>query len=140
MEYCLIYVSSSRGIFLKDELLPLFEQSKQLNGAYNITGAIIYLNGNIMQVLEGSKESLETRFAAIEANTKHSQVIQLYMDAIPQRSFPGWVVAYKTQGANELTGLQQLLAAYQQGLADGSLQENIVLEFVETFYEANINN
>ena len=51
--HCIVYFSSSVGPLEEKELISILHQSRQHNRQMNITGVLLYVQGRIVQVLEG---------------------------------------------------------------------------------------
>ncbi len=58
----LIYVSSSTRAFSDADLVALLEQSQEKNARLDITGMLLYKDGNFMQVLEGPDDAVRQLF------------------------------------------------------------------------------
>ncbi|WP_419835757.1 BLUF domain-containing protein [Endozoicomonas atrinae] len=52
----LVYVSSASRVMDEHELTALLEQSRDRNLRQNVTGMLIYCDGNFFQVLEGEEK------------------------------------------------------------------------------------
>jgi hypothetical protein len=142
MEYCIVYLSSSRG-FLSDEALNrILYHSQKKNRSLGITGILLYFNGCIIQVLEGSEERVKAVYEVIRRDPQHTQVIKLYSDPIEHRSFSDWSMGYKTISARELDHLKHELSFMNEPFVPVSLdrQSNPILSLVEVFYRNNYRN
>ena len=53
---CLIYASSATKAMSQDELKALLAKARTNNQRDNITGMLLYNDGNFLQVLEGEAE------------------------------------------------------------------------------------
>jgi len=90
-----VYVSSAVGGFGPDELRALLVQSRAKNAQLGITGILLYQDGNILQVLEGERETVETLVERIEADPRHRGFIRLLDREIDERGFPDWSMAFR---------------------------------------------
>ena len=61
-----VYESSGVHDFPPEELKRLLGQSRVNNRAADIIGALLYLNGNFFQLLEGAASDIEATFRRIE--------------------------------------------------------------------------
>ncbi|PAP76523.1 BLUF domain-containing protein [Rubrivirga marina] len=86
----LVYASSAVGALSGDDLAQILRASRARNGAAAVTGALLYHEGNIMQVLEGSPEAVEAVYTRVEADPRHRGVIMLYRASAEERAFPDW--------------------------------------------------
>jgi hypothetical protein len=73
--FFLIYVSSALKLMGELELLSLLELSRAKNVRLNITGLLLYKEGNFMQMLEGEKDTVLNLYAAIQKDVRHHNVI-----------------------------------------------------------------
>lgn len=101
----LVYVSSASVAFPPAELLQLLEISRRNNTPRNITGLLLYRDGNFMQVLEGEEQHVRETHARILRDTRHQGAITLLQERIVERAFPGWAMAFRNLNAPELKAL-----------------------------------
>lgn len=110
----LVYVSTAKVPFSKTELLDLLHRSRTRNEALEITGLLLYKEGNFLQVLEGEPPVVEALFSRIQREPRHTGVIQLLSQPIKARDFPDWTMAFHdlddpdlrfTPGFNEFLNL-----------------------------------
>lgn len=140
MEYCIVYLSTATKLLSEKELAGVLHQWQENNRALGISGILLYFNGNIIQVLEGSQEKVDNLYKVISKDPRHAQVIQLYKSAIEQRSFSDWSMGYKTLSENDLDHLGDLISF--DGLPSIVKQDekNIVRRLVQIFYQNNYRN
>jgi hypothetical protein len=98
----IIYVSSSKGLMSEEELAGLLKSIQTNNIENEITGMLLYREGNIMQVIEGEKHNIEQLFRRIELDERHTGIIKLVQEEISHRDFADWSMYYKN-----LSGLQE---------------------------------
>lgn len=77
------------------ELEELLSESRTWNTAHGLTGILLYSNGNIIQVLEGTKEEVEYIFGRIATDYRHANVVKLSDGPVPNRSFADWSMGFK---------------------------------------------
>ena len=90
----LIYVSSAKELFTKTDLLCLLSKSRARNTALNVTGLLLYKDGNFLQVLEGEETVIQILLARIREDPRHAGVIILLAQPIEARDFPDWSMAF----------------------------------------------
>lgn len=139
MDYCIVYLSSSSGLLTDEDLARILTQSRHKNRARGITGILLYLNGCIIQVLEGQQEEVKALYEVINRDPQHTQVTKLYSGFVEHRSFADWSMGYKTLSTSELNHLQDLLPTYKS-TASTAHEANIVLSLVKVFYANNHRN
>jgi len=102
----LIYSSSATSRFTDSELQQLLTQARANNEQQNITGVLLYHDGQFMQLLEGEDSVLYNLYAIIEQDPRHTGVLKLADKAIESRSFPEWSMAFKPVDAAAFAQLQ----------------------------------
>ena len=83
----MVYVSSTVGLMSEKELLHLLVSARNRNSKHGITGMLLYSDGNVMQVIEGEESSINQLFSNIVSDGRHSGIIVLYIDVIPEPEF-----------------------------------------------------
>ena len=86
----LVYASSTVRRLTREDLAAILRASRTNNAAAEITGALLYHDGNVMQVLEGPAEAVGGVFARVEADPRHAGVLRLLDEAVDERAFPEW--------------------------------------------------
>lgn len=105
--YQLVYISSAAPPFTEIDLTRLLEESRINNQKRGITGVLVYLEGNILQILEGEKAALDLLFPKIQADPRHKGVIKMIFREVPQRDFPNWKMAYRKLSHEEWNSLDE---------------------------------
>ncbi len=85
--HSLCYVSSAKESLPSIDLEHLFHVNKRNNTELNISGILIYNNGNFLQILEGEEHKINTLFAKISDDSRHSNIIKLIHSPIDERIF-----------------------------------------------------
>jgi hypothetical protein len=140
MEYCIVYISSSKGLLSEEQLTRILEKSRQSNRFLGITGVLLYFNGSIIQVLEGEQERVKSLYDVIRQDARHSGMITLFNCPIEKRSFSDWSMGYKSLSANELNHLKDQLPFSSDPNGPASTQDNVILSVVQKFYLTNYRN
>ncbi|MBK8783991.1 MAG: BLUF domain-containing protein [Anaerolineales bacterium] len=94
MMISLIYVSTATHLLSKEELLDILRVSRRNNEVGPVTGLLLYLDGNFMQVLEGPEEAVMDIFGKIEKDIRHTNIIVILKDPIAEREFSEWSMAF----------------------------------------------
>jgi len=103
----LIYASRSTEFFHEHEIPDLLQQVRLANAKQEFTGMLLYIGGSFLQVLEGQPEMVDSAFNRILKDTRHTQVMLIAREFIPERAFEGWTMMHKTLDpveAGELLG------------------------------------
>lgn len=91
----LIYASSATRLLTDLELVQLLQQSCDKNVCLDITGLLLYRDGNFMQVLEGPDKAVTDLFSTIASDTRHRGVMLLLQEEIAERQFPSWSMGFR---------------------------------------------
>ena len=90
-----VYISSATVSFSEADLVALLTKSREKNARLDITGMLLYKDGNIMQVLEGPDDAVRQLVRTIQADDRHRGVILLLERQIEERQFPDWTMAFR---------------------------------------------
>ncbi len=93
--YQIAYFSSATHLMSSEELHRLLDESRVHNAASDITGMLLYKEGNFLQILEGEELVVRQLFQKIQRDPRHKGVIVVVDEAIPGREFPDWQMAYR---------------------------------------------
>jgi len=98
----LIYVSSAYKLLSSNELSDLLSVSVKNNVLRNITGFLIYLDGNFIQVLEGHEVDVDFFYNKILSDKRHHDVIIIDRSNIDCRDFESWSMGFKALDHDEI--------------------------------------
>ena len=87
MLYTLCYVSSSNDNLSAKDLEHLFKVNKRNNTDLDVSGILIYNNGNFLQILEGDEKKVKSLFKKIQGDSRHNNLITLINNSIDERIF-----------------------------------------------------
>ena len=91
----------------EDALRELLQQARTENERQGITGALVYGDGQFMQIIEGNESVLAALYAKLLQDPRHINVVKLADKQIAQRSFQDWSMGFQVISAeafNELVG------------------------------------
>lgn len=91
--HLLCYISVADSSVDEKELFSILESSCKNNAADDITGMLLFHNGQFLQVLEGPKSAVEACFARISNDSRHVSVAKLLDEELPARCFSQWSMA-----------------------------------------------
>ncbi|MBN2858102.1 MAG: BLUF domain-containing protein [Candidatus Delongbacteria bacterium] len=104
----LIYASrSEKGITEKD-ILDILKFARKNNKAVNVTGMLLFDSGSFLQVLEGDEEELNKLFKTISKDKRHTDIVKIVNEAIPERKFKDWSMGYASLSKSELMKIDGL--------------------------------
>jgi len=112
MMITLIYGSSATRKMSEQELLEILETSHHNNLALDITGMLLYADGNFLQVLEGEEEAVTTVYAKIQKDPRHQGLMVYVKQPIKERQFADWEMGFvdvQRIGAKNIPGYTDFL-------------------------------
>lgn len=102
MPYQLIYSSISSTPLQCEDLEDILETARGNNARSAITGALTYVDGCFLQILEGEEDAVHRLMARIAADLRHETITVLHSEDMPARSFSDWQMAYVSATAAEI--------------------------------------
>jgi len=87
MKHELIYHSYANADITNEQINDIIEVAKSNNTKHGITGCLLYHNKQFIQLLEGERTELEVLFEKIARDRRHSNVQQIHLEEIPNRTF-----------------------------------------------------
>jgi hypothetical protein len=109
MLYRMIYSSKAVGSMNSTDLEQILVDARTGNEARNVTGALVYVDGVFLQILEGEREVLKSLLESIRADTRHESMKVFHEAEIPERSFSDWRMGYLSPDVADMsrwTGLE----------------------------------
>lgn len=92
----IVYKSSATVPFLPDDLAQILAVSRHNNARDEVTGALLYASGKVLQAIEGPETVLDDTFERVRADSRHRGVVMLYRGTAEERSFPDWTMGLRT--------------------------------------------
>ncbi len=96
MTYQLIYSSQARHEMSIDELEQILVDARAGNERRNITGALVYVDGVFLQILEGEESAVRRLMASIASDSRHGELKVFHEGEVAEPSFSSWRMAYVT--------------------------------------------
>ena len=96
-----------------DELEEILQHARGSNATKGITGALIYVDGVFLQILEGETDTVQELMARISKDVRHETVTVLKQGEISCAIFSDWKMAYVSatpQQVAEWAGLSGTIA------------------------------
>jgi len=90
-----VYVSSASRPLRDDEILEILRVARLNNEKLDITGMLLYREGNFLQVLEGPAEAVDSMIQKIKRDSRHQGVILMSRKHIDERQFADWSMAFR---------------------------------------------
>ncbi|RWY50354.1 BLUF domain-containing protein [Mucilaginibacter gilvus] len=102
--FYLIYSSYATQPLNDEDLKELLDKARRRNIFKSVTGILFYFEGKFIQLIEGEENTIKLLYAAIYNDPRH-QKLQLHQeDAINERYFPDWTMAFKPISSEDVEG------------------------------------
>jgi hypothetical protein len=98
--YSVIYVSSAIELLSDIELENILVASRRNNSKADITGMLLYKDGNFMQLLEGPQLAVKSLLDKIQDDPRHRGVLRLLEEETEKRNFTEWAMGFTKLDAN----------------------------------------
>jgi hypothetical protein len=126
----IIYLSSAIELFTDEEINLLLQKSRFNNMQKNITGLLLYSEGNFIQILEGNKDEIQNTFEKIKLDNRHKNIITVINEPIKNRTFSDWKMGYSVLEPSFLNNHPEINPFSFKNTPSIDL---IVKTFIETF-------
>tara|TARA_R100000935_G_C2768890_1_gene136815 strand:- start:266 stop:682 length:417 start_codon:yes stop_codon:yes gene_type:complete len=87
MRYAISYVSSLNPDLVENDIQEVLNYTRNWNNDHDITGILLYSDGNFFQVLEGEKEILKSLISRIVKDKRHHNVMIIFEKEVSQTIF-----------------------------------------------------
>lgn len=88
----LTYASRAAWTLSPAELAELAREARRRNRALHVTGLLLHMEGDFLQVLEGPASTVEALFDSIERDARNVWVTRLATERVLRRAFEGWAM------------------------------------------------
>ena len=102
MLYHLGYASTAVQAMQRDDLVAILDVARRVNKDNDITGLLLYQDGNFLQVLEGSEAAVRATFARIAEDGRHRDVAVMFSEPVEDRLFSDWSMGFQSLDGSEL--------------------------------------
>jgi hypothetical protein len=110
--YHLVYISQAKERMTLTTLVVILMQARALNERRQVTGALVYGDGQFMQVMEGEQDVVQDLYKRVVKDSRHQNVRLLAEGPIATRRFAQWSMAFGEVPADEFQVLRRV-AEYQ---------------------------
>lgn len=91
----LLYVSSAARKMSDQELATILQAARRNNARDGITGLLLHIDGNFLQILEGDERKVEATFERISNDPRHRGVAMLLRREVEARTFQDWSMGFE---------------------------------------------
>ena len=120
----LVYVSSATRLLSQAELLKLLHTSRRNNQRDQITGVLLYDDGNFLQAVEGPEAAIRDLYRRLEEDDRHQHLRIVLEEPVRERQFPQWSMGFVPQRAIPAKDLASFTAFLSEP-ADGKVPAKI---------------
>lgn len=131
----IIYLSSSVKFLTPKEINFLLMQSRKNNLQTSITGILLYIDGDFLQVLEGPKVEILKLFDTIKADHRHKCIITVFNDTIKGKYFPNWVMGFAVSDYKKIREIEGLEYMNREVLS--VISDKNALSFIDSFINSH---
>ena len=135
--YRIIYLSSAVNPMTDFELDELLLKAKENNLSNNISGILLHIDGDFLQVLEGEKQNVMALFDKIKHDPRHQSILTVIEGKIQNRQFIDWSMGYKSTKYQEINKIEDLENFDRKTLFEAG--GKTVMIFLETFLNSHKN-
>lgn len=100
-----IYCSMATRPFSDQDIQNILSFSRRRNAELNVSGLLLYQNGQILQVLEGDVEDVTAIKKSIMKDKRHFDICSIDERLIDQRDFAMWSMAFSKEVSAKLFNL-----------------------------------
>lgn len=104
MPYQVIYSSRANQAMSLEDLANILQDARAGNERRGVTGALVFVEGVFLQVLEGDKDTVLGLMRSIAADSRHSAVKVFHEADVDRRVFGNWRMAYLDATPEQLSG------------------------------------
>jgi len=123
--FCLVYRSVASSTFNQVDIKEMLEKARVNNLRDNITGCLLYYEGEFIQYLEGNQVKVLALFDKIKVDKRHKDVTLLTYSVTDSREFKDWEMAYADFfGDNDQMNYFKLLISSYNENRDSTTKQN----------------
>lgn len=122
--YQLIYGSTATKDMTEADILQILETSRRNNGEKNITGLLLYKDGNFLQVLEGEKQLVKDLAVKIAKDERHRNMMIYVQREIEAREFSDWSMGFRNLNKFDVKSLDGYSPILEFSFMGQELKEN----------------
>lgn len=133
--YKIIYFSSAIKLLDEDQINLLLVKAHHYNFENGITGVLLYLEGDFLQVLEGKKADVVVLFDKIKKDSRHRLIITIFEQKISKRQFPEWTMGFHSSTYEKLRSIRGLEQLEKRDLIN--INDKTALNFLNKFIKSH---
>jgi len=87
MRYAIVYLSSASDELEIAEISKILSFTEESNNNHDITGLLLFSDGNFFQIIEGEKNSILKLFETIKRDDRHRNIQQIFGEEINKGAY-----------------------------------------------------
>lgn len=127
----IIYLSSSVEYLNSEEIKSLLSRCREKNIENDITGLLLYADGDFLQVIEGPKVAMLDLFESIKKDSRHKGIVTIANNEIDKRHFPKWNMGFYNSDYEELRKIKGYENISRETLS--KISDKMALAFIDSF-------
>ncbi len=128
-------MSSSLYDFKNETLKSMLSKYRKNNKQNLITGILLYIDGNFLQVLEGEKQNVQLLFEKIKLDIHHHQVITLFDASVNRFQFKDWSMGFARTDYDQLKKITKIEDFCSQNFLEYT--DEMILKLIDSFIKTH---
>lgn len=133
--YRIIYLSTAVRPFTEEEISSILMKSRKYNEEHHITGVLLHIEGDFLQVIEGDEIIVKQLFEKIKLDPRHKGVICVFNGRIKVRNFKDWSMGFCALEYENLRKISGYETFERKDLFDST--DKTARVFLELFIKSN---
>ena len=138
----IIYASVATEGFTSAQLTALLQKARGENERLQLTGMLLYSDGNFFQVLEGEPDSVDGMYKKLHLDKRHHQLTMVVREPIAKRYFADWSMGFSSVTPEELSEVDGLNDFFHDGSCfvglDSGRAKKLLAAFAEGRWRAKL--
>lgn len=130
-----IYASTAAAGCDVDELEHLLSTARMNNAQYDITGMLLSVGNNFLQIIEGEADAVDELFLHIAGDPRHTAVTEIIRETIVSRRFGDWAMAYAAADRSAIDAHEHLHRCWQAFTEGQPLEAGCAYAMLLTFLD-----
>ncbi len=114
------------------QLEALLLEARRLNLETDVTGVLLYGDGNFMQCFEGTPEAMDVTYDRIKASRTHTGIIEMIDEEVDARSFQDWRMGFTRITKSEMLSIAS--AQWEHHVGDASPADSYGMALLKQFW------
>ena len=136
----LIYHSTSTYESSPEDLIGYLNFIRLENIRLNVTGILLYLNSEILHIIEGETEIILPLFEKVRVDVRHTNVKKLIHFNIKERAYNDWSMSFKQVSGKDMMSVKGYLNIddNKTGLPQTTEKSAYLLMLINSFKDQNV--